>query len=287
MPEPSAEANALITWLSENGPVLAAVAIAAFIIYRWSRPLIHRLLVRVIHASEADAAVPSTAAETDRRIETIEDLLAKLLRAGVVGAVVVVVLGIFDLWSLLAGLGLILAAITLAGQSIVLDYLMGILILSEGQYSKGDVVRIGPVEGTVEEVGLRRTLVRDVRGTLHSISNGEIRSAANLTRTFARATVNIDGIADRDIETVIAILDQVGKDLEADPEVAPFLLDTPGYGGTTRLTSAGATLRLWGRVRPEGRVQVEGEMRRRVAAGMAAAGVEPIRPTTYGGVPPS
>src|SRR4029077_6843852 len=121
-------------------------------------------------------------AETDRRVATLEDLFAKLLKFGVGLAIIFVLLGVFDLWSVLAGLGLVLAALTLAGQSIILDYLMGLLILTEGQYFKGDVVRLGGIEGTVEEVGLRRTIGRDVRGTVHSISNGEIRIASNLTR---------------------------------------------------------------------------------------------------------
>ena len=178
----------------------------------------------------------------------------------------------FDLWSVLAGLGLVLAALTLAGQSIVLDYLMGILILTEGQYFKGDVVQLGTVEGTVEEVGLRRTVVRDVRGTVHSVSNGTIRVSSNRTRTYALATIDLDGIADRDVEGVIEVFDAVGLALSEDDAFAGKLQDVPGYAGTIRLSSAGATLRLSGRTRPDARAQVEAEMRRRVAAGLAAAG---------------
>ena len=146
-------------------------------------------------------------------------------------AAIIVVLGVFDLWSVLAGLGLVLAALTLAGQSIILDYLMGLLILTEGQYFKGDVVRLGGIEGTVEEVGLRRTIVRDVRGTVHSISNGEIRIASNLTRTYATATVELDGIADKDVEGVIEVFDAVGVALSEDAAFAPLLLDTPEVRG--------------------------------------------------------
>ena len=91
---------------------------------------------------------PALIEETDRRVATLEDLFAKILRFAVVVALIIVVLGVFDLWSVLAGLGLVLAALTLAGQSIILDYLMGILILTEGQYFKGDVVQLGTVEGT-------------------------------------------------------------------------------------------------------------------------------------------
>lgn len=279
MPDATAQTNALIAWLSTNGLILAAVAIVLWLTYRWTRPAIHRLLLRVAETQAKNLGNDEAAlADTEKRVSTIEDLLVKMLRAGVVAAIVVIILGLFDLWSVLAGLGLVLAAVTLAGQSIVLDYLMGLLILVEGQYFKGDVIRVGGIEGTVEEVGLRRTLVRDVRGTLHSISNGDIRASANMTRTYAVAMVNIDGVPDRDLEAAIAVLEAVGRDLAADPSLAEVFLDTPGYAGTTSLTAAGATLRLSGRVRPDARMQVEVEMRRRVAAGMSAAGIELIRP---------
>ena len=269
----------LLAWLASHGIAIALVAIALLFAYRWARPAIHRMLVRAMAAQARTlGSDPSHAAEIDKRVATLEDLLVKLLRLVVLAALGAVVLGLFDLWSVLAGLGIVFAAITLAGQSIVLDYLMGLLILLEGQYFKGDVVQIGAVEGTVEEVGLRRTLVRDPRGVLHSISNGTVRSSANLTRTFAVAMVNIDGVADRDLEAAIAVLEAVGRDLAADPALAELFLEPPAYAGMTSLTAAGATIRLSGRVRPESRMRVEVEMRRRVSAGLAAQGIELIRP---------
>jgi small-conductance mechanosensitive channel len=269
----------LVSWLASHGIAIALVGIALLFAYRWARPAIHRVLVRVMVAQARTLGEDRAhAAEIDRRVATVEDLLVKLLRLAVLVALVAVILGLFDLWSVLASLGIVFAAITLAGQSIVLDYLMGVLILLEGQYFKGDVVRIGAVEGTVEEVGLRRTLVRDPRGVLHSISNGDARASANLTRTFAVAMVNIDGVADKDLEAAIAVLEAVGSDLAADPVLAELFLEPPAYAGMTSLTAAGATIRLSGRVRPESRIQVEVEMRRRVSAGLAAAGIELIRP---------
>ena len=280
---PTVDPQGITVWLTENALPLLIAVVVLFLVYRWARPAIHRVLVRVMHAQQAELADdPALIEETDRRVATLEDLFAKILRFAVVVALIIVVLGVFDLWSVLAGLGLVLAALTLAGQSIILDYLMGILILTEGQYFKGDVVQLGTVEGSVEEVGLRRTVVRDARGTVHSVSNGTIRVSSNRTRTYALATVDIEGIADRDVEGVIEVLDAVGRALSEEEAFAPMLQDVPGYAGTIRLSSAGATLRLSGRVRPDARFQVEAEMRRRVAAGMAAAGIEPIRPGTYG-----
>jgi small-conductance mechanosensitive channel len=275
----------LTTWLSTNGLPLAIGIVVIYLAYRWAQPAIHRLLVRITAAQSAHAdGDPALRGETDKRVATIEDLLHRLLRVAMGVAVVVLFMGVFDLWPLLAGLGLIVAGVTLAGQSIVLDYLMGLLILIEAQYFKGDIIRVGMVEGTVLEVGFRRTVIRDNRGVIHSISNGMIREAANLTRTYAVATIEIDGVADHDVEAVIEALDGVGRSIAEDPAWAERLLETPAYAGTTRLSATGATVRLRGRVDPESRTLVEQELRRRAAAALSAKGIELIRPGT---VPPA
>jgi small-conductance mechanosensitive channel len=272
-------ANDLIAWLSANGLPLAIGVLAVALAYRWARPAVHRVMERALHVqTEQIGDDPLLIAEATKRVETIEDLVDRLLRVAVLVAIAIVVLAVFDLWPLLAGLGLVVAGVTLAGQSIVLDYLMGILLLLEGQFYKGDVVRIGAVEGTVLEVGFRRTTVRDNRGIVHSISNGLIRESANLTRTYAVATIEIDGIADRDVEPAIEVLEAVGAELAADPEWSDRIIEAPAYAGTTQLTSAGATLRLRGRVHPDVRRRLEQEMRRRVAKEFHARGIEPIRP---------
>ncbi len=280
---PSPDLTDLSVWLSNHWPSLVLISILLYFALRGAKPLIHRLPVRVVKAQAATLGDgPANDQETDRRVPTIEDLLNKVLRLAVVGGLVVLVLGLFDLWSLLAGFGLVLAALTFAGQSIILDIIMGVLILFEGQYYKGDTVQINMIDGVVEEVGIRRTVIRDARGTLHSISNGLVRSSANFTRTYAAAILDIDGVADRDVEAVITMLDEIGADIAADEALAPLLQDAPGYSGTTRFSSSGVTLRLSCRVRPAGRVRVETEMRRRVAAGLAARGIELVRPGYQG-----
>ena len=269
----SAALGGATTWLSENAVGLLIVAGLLLFLYRGLKPFVRRILVRIMQAQESlGGDDPREQEEVHRRVATIEDLITRLLRAAVTVAIVAVILGLLDLWPAVAGLGLLIAALTLAGQSIVLDYLMGMLILTEGQFFKGDIVRIGAVEGVVEEVGIRRTQVRDVQGTLHSISNGLIRESANRTRSYAAATIDIDGVADRDVERVIEILNAVGLDIAADPAFeADFATHgPPRYAGTIRLSAAGATLRLSGRVRPETRARVEAEMRRRVAGSLAA-----------------
>ena len=102
---------------------------------------------------------------------------------------------------------------------------MGVLILAEGQYYKGDTINTGTIEGVVEEVGLRRTVLRDPSGTVHSISNGTIRTVSNLTRIYAAAVVDIPGVRQQDIEATIAVMNRVGEELAADPEWSDRILE--------------------------------------------------------------
>ena len=278
MPQMTTELNGFVAWLRDNAAALVLVSVFLLLVYRGARPFIHRALLRVVAAQRLAAGdEPAHELEIARRVETIEDLLNKGVRLILLAGVVTLVLGVFDLWPLLAGLGLVIAAIAFAGQAVILDLIMGILILLEGQYFKGDLVAVNGIEGTVEEVGLRRTVIRDARGTLHSISNGLIRNSANFSRTFAVATVDIDGVADKDVDAVIDVFNAIGREMAADDELGPLLQDTPGYTSTIRLSSSGSTLRFAGRVRPEARARVEAEMRRRVAAGLAERGIQLIR----------
>jgi small-conductance mechanosensitive channel len=208
-------------------------------------------------------------------VATLEDLFAKIIHFAVIVAIFITFLAVFDAWSIITGLGLLAAALTLAGQDIVLDYLTGILLLAEGPYFKGDVVILNGIEGTVEEVGLRRTIVRDGRGTVHSIANGLVRIASNETRMFATSVVEVVGISVVDVEGVIEAMNRVGAELAADPAWSPMLLETPKYLSTVAFMPTGVTIRMAGRVRSEDRALVDAELRRRLAAALAGAGVRP------------
>jgi small conductance mechanosensitive channel len=270
----------MLDWLRAYGLVIAFWVVLLVLLYRFANPLVHRLLVGVMRAQEAALATDEAPRhEFEKRIKTLEDLLTKALRVGVFVVAVLVAFSVFELWPIVAGLGIVVAALTLAGQSIILDYLMGFLILVEGQYYVGDVVNLGGVEGTVEEIGFRRTTLRDTSGTVHSVSNGEIRMSANLTRTYASAVVDILGIRDADVERAIAVMSQVGLDLAADPAWSPRLLAPPGQPLAFAFTDLGATVRMSCRVVPEDRWRVAAEVRKRIATAFTEAGIEPNRRT--------
>jgi small conductance mechanosensitive channel len=184
---------------------------------------------------------------------------------------------VLDLVSVILALGLLAAGIALAGQSIVLDYLMGILILVEGQFYVGDTVTIaadnGTFAGVVEEIGLRRTVLRDVSGTVHSVSNGQIRVSSNMTRVYAVLQVEIPLTAEADLEKAIATTNRVGAEMYADPEWSTRLLEAPTFGAIPTVTDLGITLRAIGRVNGADRFTAASELRRRLLVAFATDGI--------------
>jgi small conductance mechanosensitive channel len=150
---------------------------------------------------------------------------------------------------------------------------MGILIVLEGPYYKGDWVQIGGVEGQVEEIGLRRTTLRDASGTVHSVSNGQIRVASNLTRVYARMQVDMTVAFGTDLDTVSRIIDQVGQEMADDPGWQDRLLETPTLTRVPAIGDLGVTLRVTGKVRAADRWAAPSELRRRLLAAFQANGI--------------
>ncbi|MFO1541540.1 MAG: mechanosensitive ion channel family protein [Chloroflexota bacterium] len=268
---PTTAAADPLAWVQSTWFILVVAILVAALLWRLSRPVSRRVVTALLRAQGVALGGRLAADEVAKRAATVEQLIAGCVRFAIGCAVVIAVLGAFDLWSAIAALGVIGAALAFAGQAVVLDLLMGALILLESQYATGDTVRIGEVEGEVEEIGLRRTTLRDATGTVHVISNGMIRSVANLTRVHAMAIVDIPRVPEVAIADTIAIMDRVGAELAADPAWADAILVPPAYLATTELEAEGVTLRIAGRVRAADRWRVTAELRHRLALALHVA----------------
>jgi small conductance mechanosensitive channel len=264
-------------WIVTRGLLLAVGGLILFGAYRVLQPLVHRFVVTVLQVQQVTLPGEQPPEELQKRASTLEQFLDKLLRAAFVLAVIILILGVFDLWGVLAGLGLLAAALTLAGQAIVLDYLMGILILVEAPFYKGDWISVqGPgvnVEGSVEEITLRRTTLRDPLGALQSVSNGLIRVSSNLTRVYSLATVDVQIVRPQDLDRALAVAARVGRELESDGEWTGRLFPAPIDTSVLALTLDGASIRLQRRVPPSLRLEATSELRRRLTAAFAAESI--------------
>jgi small-conductance mechanosensitive channel len=262
---------------SLSGAVLpmAALVVVMILALRFARPLVRRALRsglerRIESGADRDIAV----AEVAKRVDTLESLVVSITRIMIVALVVLIVLVFFDLGGVVAGLGLVLAALAFAGQDVVRDYLMGALILVENQYYKGDVIRVAGLAGTVEDLSLRRTTLRDLSGEVHIISNGEIRVASNLTRLFARVNLAVQVAYGTDIDRAIATIDATGRGLADDPAWADRIIEPPATLRVDELGDSGITIRVVGMVRAAEQWAVTGELRRRLLTAFATEGIE-------------
>lgn len=265
-----------------RGLLLLGGAAVLLVIYRVGSSAIHRGIPRLFHAQAEHLPADSASAdEVDKRIATIEDLLTRLLRLIVIALLGALVLAVLDLWSILAVIVLVVVAVTFATQDVVLDYVMGFLTLVEGPFFKGDWVRVGGpggVEGTVEEIGLRRTLLRDALGSMHAVSNGLIRQSSNVTRVYSVATVELQVLHARDLDRAIETALKVTRDLRDDPAWAERIaIEAPTDVWVTGLTLEGATLRVQQRVVTGQHGPVASELRRRLAAALASDAIGTAR----------
>ncbi|MHB9757349.1 mechanosensitive ion channel family protein [Streptomyces sp. BYX5S] len=176
---------------------------------------------------------------------------------------------------LLASAGVVGLAIGFGAQSLVADYLSGLLIMLEDQYGVGDSVDLGEAVGTVEHVGLRLTHVRDLNGGLWHIRNGEILRVRNDSQEWARAVLDIPVAPDANLDTVYGVLEQSGQSLREDPAFKDILLEDPAVWGVQSLDAAtGAVVRLAVKTVPLQQWSVTRELRRRTMEALDRAGID-------------
>jgi moderate conductance mechanosensitive channel len=171
----------------EIGLQLALIAIAAlvaFVVLRAAVSIGVRHLIERRTAESGSGVLPP--AELERRVNTVARLAIRVAGTAIAVIGVLMALDLFgiDIGPAVAGLGVVGIAVGLGAQTLVKDWLAGIFVVLENQYSAGDAVRIAGVEGVVEDFSLRRTLLRERDGTIHSVPNGQITVATNLTRVL-------------------------------------------------------------------------------------------------------
>jgi small conductance mechanosensitive channel len=160
--------------------------------------------------------------------------------------------------------GLASLALGFGAQNLVRDIITGFYIVLEDQYVVGDTIQVGDTVGRVEHVTLRRTVVRDPRGALVTMANGEIRTVANLSRDWSQAFVDIALAPDTPLEKTLAALEAAAADLRGDPSWSQALVDGPRILGMQNIDRAAATVRLQVRTAPTRQDEVARELRRRI-----------------------
>ena len=210
------------------------------------------------------------------RAATMGSLLRSLTNAVIAVLTVLTILATLGipLTPLLASAGVGGVALGFGAQSLVKDYLSGIFMIVEDQYGVGDLVDLGEAIGTVEDVGLRVTRLRDGDGQVWYIRNGEIARVGNQSQGWSTAIIDIPVDASESSTDVIGILSRVVAEVGADPEWTTVLLDEPQVVGVESVEAGGMTIRMVAKTQPNQQFGVQRAILDRGLQALKEAGVK-------------
>jgi moderate conductance mechanosensitive channel len=162
-----------------------------------------------------------------QRIATLLPLLRKFLKVVLAAITIMIVLSSLgvDIGPLIAGAGVVGLAIGLGAQQTIADILAGVFFLIEDAFRVGDYVEVGTLRGTVEGISLRSLKLRHHRGAVHTLPFGQMKSLTNYTRDWALMRLEFRVAPDTDVGLVKRIVKGIGKELLADPELAPAFIE--------------------------------------------------------------
>jgi small conductance mechanosensitive channel len=193
---------------------------------------------------------------------TLETLLGLLFAAGAI-VYVMLVWGI-PIAPLVAGASVVGIAIGFGAQDIVRDVISGFMVLVEDQYAIGDVVTIGGVTGTVQDIRLRTTVLRGLDASMHHVPNGEVRVATNLTPDYSKVVIDIGIAYDSDVDAAIAAIADEAARFRADPDWTDAHVQDPEMLGVNALGRSSVVIRTLFSTDPEQRWAVKREFLRRL-----------------------
>lgn len=271
--EPLSGLLASADWARWSAPALTALRILLIIA---AAATAISVLQRVVRGVRKRVAARIGGADVARRAETlgraIRYLIAVVISA-VAGMLVLAEVGV-SLAPVLGAAGVVGLAIGFGAQSLVKDYFTGFFILFEDQIRTGDVVRVADIGGLVEDVTLRHVRLRDYDGNVHFVPNSLITTVTNMSRQHAQAVIDV-GVAYReDVDQVMQVMREVGRQLRADGAFGPKILEDLEMAGVESLADSAVILRCRFKVQPLEQWGVRREYLRRIKAAFDQLGIE-------------
>jgi small conductance mechanosensitive channel len=271
----------ITTWARTRGIEIVLFVVGAVLIGRlihWvGGRYVRRLDLRARRVAELGLATD----DSTRQLHTLAQV-AEWLCIGVLYVITfLLVVSKFQLplTSLVVPATAVGAAIGFGAQRVVQDLLAGFFIFAEKQYGFGDVVQLSAVgetagiSGTIEEVTLRTTRLRTVRGELVIVPNGAFQQVINRSRDWSRVIIDVPVPMDQDLGVATDVLRSQAAALAADEEWSALLLDEPAVVGVESLQAGYLQLRVTARTLPNRQIEVARELRRRIAEGLKEAGI--------------
>ena len=262
----------ILQWLLDHGPRLLAIIVGMFILNR----IVWFFSTRSIQLISSGAGRGSKL-ERENRAKTLVGVFQNAASVSIfitgilmtleeVGANITVLMG---------GVAVIGLAVAFGAQNLIKDYFYGFVMLLENQYMLNDTIRIGTVSGQVERITLRMTVLRDSNGIVHFIPNGTINSVSNETHGWSRAVCEIAVGYEEDIDQVMSLIRDVFASLQADPAIAPLMLDEPSEPAVDSLGESTMVIKSAVKTLPNKQGTVKQEWLRRIQSRFREAGIAP------------
>jgi small-conductance mechanosensitive channel len=238
--------------------------------------LVIRLLKAVTNLLIKHAATPARAAQNrEQQTRTLAGVLYGAASKVIWGIALLTALPEFGIsvTPVAAFAGLASVGVGFGAQNLVRDLITGFYIVLEDQFVVGDTIQVADTVGKVEHLTLRRTVVRDARGALVTIANGEIRTVSNLSRDWSQAFVDVSFAPEISLDRVLQTLEAAAAELRGDPAWSQALVDGPRLLGVQNLDRTASTVRLQVRTAPTRQDEVARELRRRIQLELQRQGI--------------
>lgn len=280
--------DGLLAWLVTSGFRVLVILILAAALRIAAGWLIRRTFRTMLDSGTALSSVTAAVirrdarqveqarARREQRARTLSAVAVNIATAaiGIIAAIMIIAEFGVNVGPIIASLGVVGLAAGIGAQTIIKDFIAGLVMLFEDVIAVGDVVDLEHATGTVVDINLRTTQVRSLDGVLWTVRNGEIIRVGNMSRGYANAVVPLD-IAHRARNSeVTTVLEKVVADLWADAEFQDVLLEEPTVSGILSVDGARFQRRIVAKVQPGKQWAIEQELRQRVRSAFAEAGIE-------------
>ncbi len=258
-------------WFLDHGVRIIFIFLGAYLSRRFAGILIDKVVRKAV-VSKGYLSPQAEKKREDTLIVVFEGGLKVIIWAAAI-LMSLAELGI-NIGPLLAGAGVIGLALGFGAQYIVRDFVSGLFVILENQYRVGDVICVGETCGTVEDLDLRTTVLRDLDGGVHHIPNGEIGKSANLSKDFARVNLDIGVSYLAKLEKVIEVVNQTGKEMAEDPQWKEDIIKAPEFLRVEDFADSAVVIKILGETKPLRQWDVTGELRKRIKIAFDKEGIE-------------
>jgi small conductance mechanosensitive channel len=255
--------------LVRNGARVVGIWVLAWVSYR-----LVRLAARRIEKA-VDDGDDSVTTLRERRGRTISQLLRSMGRVVIFAIALLLTFNVFiDIGPILAGAGILGLAVSFGSQSLVKDVISGFFILFENQFAIGDVIEAGGRSGVVEKMSLRVVVLRDLKGVMHIIPNGEIKVVSNMTRGWSRAVVDVGVAYGEDVDRALAVVRDEAARFSTDPDWVAQLDGAVEVPGIEDLGDSAIVIRSLIKTQPGSQWNAAREYRRRLKVRFVQENIE-------------